>query len=83
MVVDEKITVFKRKKDQITADLVKNKFQNIDDLIQLPIYNFTEDSIVKLRESISNVSERIQILERTKPKNMYMDELIELEKLLV
>ena len=50
-VVNEELTVFKRKKQQITEDIKKMKLYenpNYDYLLNMPVSTFTEETIDKI-----------------------------------
>ncbi len=69
----------KKKKDELRQMLEKEKFINIDDLLDIRIYNLTYEQIEKLKNEIKNVEIQINSLNNTNNLEMYINELEELE----
>jgi DNA topoisomerase-2 len=73
--LDNSQTFTRRGKDALFALLSKEGFEQIDRLLSLKIYTLTKDEIVKLKNSIKEVNERIKELKKTSAKDMYLEEL--------
>jgi DNA topoisomerase-2 len=69
----------KKKKDDLRKMLTDLKFKNIDDLLDIKIYNLTLEQIEKLKEEIEKVKKLIQDLKNITNKEMYIKELEELK----
>lgn len=69
--------VSKMKKVELKAELESLKFENIDKLLDIKVYNLTADAIEDLRDDIVKVKDRIASMENTDPATMYMSDLKE------
>jgi len=81
-VLDDKITVYRKKRDDIIAQLVKKKYSTMGDekydyLLSLPIHSFTYEKIEELKEKIKNKEEEIVTLDSKNEKELWKDELKE------
>jgi DNA gyrase/topoisomerase IV subunit A len=84
LVIDNKIQVSKKSKDEITAQLVKNKFEMIDDtynhLLYIPIYNLSNEKYNEMLNQIESKNVEIDVIKKSDPKQTYITELEELYK---
>lgn len=72
----EHVNDFKNKrKPELFALLEKNNFENIDDLLRLPIYSLTRDEIEKLKQSIEDLKRYLKELMADTAIEMYRREL--------
>ena len=89
-VIDDKIEVFKKKKDEIIVQLEKLKYPKFYDnktsvepsynyLTSINIIKFTRDEVERLRKEVEDMKEKISILEGKSPETMWLEELDELE----
>ena len=65
------------KKEDLYKLLEKEKFVNIDKLLDIRIYNLTLEQIQKLKDEIEEVLVKIDALTNTTPDQMYLKELSE------
>ena len=72
-------TFSKKKKDDLRKMLEGEKFKNIDDLLDIRIYNLTYEQIEKLKAEIKNVEALIDSLNNTNNVDMFIHELEELK----
>jgi DNA topoisomerase-2 len=85
-VLDEKIVVYRKKRDDIIAQLVKKKYPILDNdskydyLLSLPIHSFTYEKIEELKEKILNKEEEIHNLDSKDEKELWEEELNELKE---
>jgi len=87
-VLEDRVVVNRKKRDDIVAQLVKRKYPNLGDekydyLLNLPIHSFTYEKIEELKEKINNKEEEIELLESKSEKEIWMDELNELKEVYV
>lgn len=82
-VVNNRIIIGKLSKSQLVEWLTKNSFELVDDsynyLLQIPIYDFTLDSIEHLQKSIQELKLVHQEMLNILPERMWFNELDELE----
>ena len=77
MVVDEKIKVFRRKKQDIEDDLKRNEFaEPFDHLMNIKTYQYTEEAIAKMLTEVSALEEKIANLKKTKPVDMWKSDIL-------
>lgn len=86
-VIKGEILVNNKKKDDIISQLENfDKIIKVDDsydyLLRLPIYSLTKEKVEEIKENISNLKEKIKILETTDAKDIWLSELEELEKVI-
>ena len=88
-VLDDKIVVYRKKRDDIIAQLVKKKYPIQDNdskyeyLLSLPIHSFTYEKIEELKEKIKNKEDEIHKLDSKDEKELWEDELNELKDVYV
>jgi DNA topoisomerase II len=69
----------KKSKADLYALLEKNKFKQIDRLLQIRIYSLTKEEIEKLEAEIASLEEQIKALHNTTNLELYVKELKELK----
>jgi DNA topoisomerase-2 len=83
-ILDNKIEVKNVPKDDIMMSIEKLGLDKIDDsydyLLRMPIWSLTKEVFDKLREDFKIKKEEIEKLNLVDPKNMYLDDLLELKK---
>jgi len=83
-VIAETIPVYKLKKAELEKMLEDMQYDlydgSYDYLTKIPIYNFTVDKVDELRDDINKKQVTMQLLNDTTPQKMWLDELVELEK---
>ena len=82
-VLDEKIIINRKKRDDIVAQLVKRKYPSMGDdkydyLLSMPLYNMTYEKIEELKEKIKNKETEITTLTTMSEKDIWTKELDEL-----
>ena len=84
LILDNKLKINGRKKDDVVTDLIKNKLDMIDDsydyLLRMPIYSLTKELFEKMKEDFVKKKEDIKTYMLIEPKSMYIDDLNELKK---
>ncbi len=83
-ILDGKLEIKSRKKDQIILDIEALGLAKIEDsydyLLRMPLYSLTIELFDKLREDFKVKKLEIEKLKSTDPKAMYTDDLSELKK---
>lgn len=73
-IVNEELIVFKRKKQQITADIKKMGLlenPNYDYLLNMPIHTFSEETIDKLEKEYSSKKEEYNTIQKLTVKDLW------------
>jgi DNA topoisomerase-2 len=85
-VINDEIVIGKISKSDLLGILSNKNFIKVDDsfdyLVNIPIYDFTLDSIQKLEKNIANLYSERSTLENTNVQDIWFSELDELLKLL-
>jgi len=83
-VIEDRLKINKRGREQIETDLTKLKLMKVDDsysyLLNMSIVSLTKEKIVELKEELDRTKDKCKILESTPIENIWMDELNELKK---
>jgi DNA topoisomerase-2 len=83
-VLEEKIIINNRKKDDIIKQIDILQIEKIEDsydyLLKMPIYSLTKEIFDKLKEEFVSKKEEIEILKKIETRDMYLDDLNELKK---
>jgi DNA topoisomerase-2 len=83
-ILDGKTIVNNKKKEEIVNQIESLSIEMIDDsydyLLRMPIYSLTIEMFEKLKEDFSSKKDEIEKLKLIDPKDMYMDDLVELKK---
>ena len=88
MVVQKKLIVNNRKKNDIEKDLLKNDFpkigssKNYQYLLGLPIYSLTYEKIEELKKILDDKNQEYNILNKLTPEDIWKNELNSLLKIL-
>ena len=86
-ILDGKIEIKNRKKDDLIKDIDAFGLAKIDDsfdyLLRMPLWSLTKELFEKLREDFKIKKEEIDKLKLTDPKDMYNDDLSELKRKIV
>lgn len=84
LILDGKIIVNNKLKEEIIKQIEFNKLDKIEDsydyLLRMPIYSLTKEMFEKLKEDFKLKKEEIEALKLVQPKDMYLDDLSELKK---
>lgn len=86
-IIDKTLVISNRKKVDIENDISKiDKIVKIDDsydyLLRMPLYQITKEEVSRLKEQILSRKEELTKLKNTSEKDMWIEELTELEKAL-
>lgn len=83
-ILDGKIIVNNKSKDEIISQIESIALEKIDDsydyLLRMPIYSLTKEMFEKLKEDFSSKKEEIEKLKLVDPKDMYLSDLSDLKK---
>jgi DNA topoisomerase-2 len=83
-ILDNKIIINKKKKEQIIPQIAKLKIEMIDEsydyLLSMPILSLTKEKYDELLVSIKTKKEEQKVIKKSVPKQVYLDELSELLK---
>lgn len=82
-VIDGKIKVFKKSKQDVIKQLIAHKFpQGLhENLLNIPIHYFTNDIIDKYNNNLSQLICSLKDLKSKTPKDLWASDLLELKKL--
>jgi galactokinase/mevalonate kinase-like predicted kinase len=81
-VLEDKIVINRKKRDEIVAQLTKKKYPNMGDekydyLLTMPIHSFTYEKIEELQEKINNKESEMKTLDSKPEKQIWSEELDE------
>lgn len=83
-VIDGKILINNKKKDEIEKSIIAQKIEKFNDsydfLLQLPIYSLTKEKLENLTESIKDKKVEEKTIKASVPKEVYIAELEQLLK---
>ena len=83
-ILDGKLKVNNRKKQEIEADLISMKFDeedgSFDYLLRMPIHSLTQEKFDELNDLSKKKSDEVTKVQSTEPKDMYVSDLKELRK---
>jgi len=83
-IIDNKLSINNRKKDDICNDIEKLSLDKIegswDYLLRLPIYSLTKELYDKLKDDFKFKIEELDKLKKKDPKSMYIEDLEELKR---
>ena len=83
-ILDNKLEIKGRGKDDIINDIIKLGLEKIEDsydyLLRMPIWSLTTELFDKLKEDYKSKKIEIEKLLLVEPKDMYLDDLSELKK---
>lgn len=80
MVVDDEITIFRQKKAAIESNLVKHKFDKMDEsydyLLNIKTYQYTEEAIAKLDAEVEDIKKRLDSTRNTNVVTMWKSDIL-------
>ena len=81
-VLEDRIVINRKKREEIVAQLIKRKYPNMGDtkydyLLTMPIHSFTYEKIEELKEKINNKETEMITLDSKSEKSIWLDELDE------
>jgi DNA topoisomerase-2 len=83
-ILDGKITVNGKLKEEIVKQIESNNLDKIDGdydyLLRMPIYSLTKEMFEKIKEDFKSKKDDIEKLKSVQPKDMYLEDLSELKK---
>ena len=83
-VVDDKLKINKRTREQIELDIDKMKLMKVNDsysyLLNMSIVSLTKEKLIELKEEYDAMRNKHKILESTKIEDIWLSELDELKK---
>jgi DNA gyrase/topoisomerase IV subunit A len=83
-VLDGKIEINNKAKDDIIVQIEENSIEKIDDsydyLLRMPIYSLTKEMFEKLKSEFTSKKEEIEKLKSIDPKGLYLADLNELKQ---
>jgi DNA topoisomerase-2 len=83
-IIEEKLVLNNRKKDEIEKDLQRLEFDKKDNswnyLTSMPIFSLTKEKLEELMKSLDDRRVEISKIENTNHKDMYRNDLQELKK---
>jgi DNA topoisomerase-2 len=79
-VLEDRIVINRKKREEIIAQLVKKKYPNMGDdkydyLLSMPIHSFTHEKIEELKEKIANKESEMITLDSKSEKQIWLEEL--------
>ena len=84
--MNDELVVYRRKRDDVIADLQKNGFKMVSDsydyLLKMPVTSFTEEMLEKLQKEIDDVSGRLEDVKKTSVEQMWLNDLEDVESVL-
>jgi DNA topoisomerase-2 len=83
-IIAEKISVFRKKRDEIKQQLISRNYIEIkgsyDYLVTMPIHSFSQETLKDLETKITNIETKVKDLESKTSKDIAMEDLGSLEK---
>ena len=81
-VLEDRIVINRKKREDIVAQLIKKKYPSMGDdkydyLLTMPIHSFTYEKIEELKEKINNKESDMQLLDSKSEKQLWGEELDE------
>jgi DNA topoisomerase-2 len=80
LVIDDKITVFKKKKAEIAAELTKHGFTEQDGLLSMTLHKFTNEEVDNLKKELENLKTELKVLNSKTAKDLWEEDLNKLIK---
>jgi len=79
-VVEDEIVIFKRKKADLESELVRRKYDKINDkydyLLHIKTYEYTEESIEELNKQNQEILQKIKTLKATTHTSMWKNDIL-------
>ena len=83
-VIDDKLKINKRTREDIEKDIIKLDLMKVNDgysyLLNMSIVSLTKEKLIELKEEFEKNKEKLKILESIKIEDIWLDELDELKK---
>lgn len=83
-VIKGTLKINNRKRDLITKDLIKGKYDKYEDsynyLLGMPIYSLTKEKVDELNGIVKSKESEIKELKKMKPKDLWLVDITELKK---
>lgn len=87
LILDEKLIIQKRKKDDIINDIKTNSFETINDsydyLLNMPLWNLTKEKWDNINETVKKKEDELKKLIETSIEEMWTKDLTNLKKKLI
>jgi possible DNA topoisomerase (medium subunit) (dna topoisomerase medium subunit (Ec 5.99.1.3)) len=83
MIIENKLNVFKRAKNDIKDDLRKTDLEVLDDyeyLLKMPIHSFTKETLEILKNQINEINTEIKILENQNNSEKFLSDFSKILK---
>jgi DNA topoisomerase II len=75
LVVDGELVVFKRRSDEVLADMQKHGLEGSDELLRLPITRFTQDHVEAMLKKQQSMMDSLASLEKKTAEDLWMEDL--------
>ena len=79
LVMDEKIIVYRQKKEQIIAQIISNGFKKRNGsyqyLLEKRIYDFTEEELEKIDEKIKKLQQKLEFYKSSTEESLWLNDL--------
>ena len=86
MIMKDELVVYRRKRDDVIADLQAHDFKQVNGsynyLLNLPVTSFTEEMLEKLQHEIDELTNNLNTIKSTSVEQMWLNDLDELENAL-
>jgi DNA topoisomerase-2 len=83
-VIEDKIKINKRSREQVETDIVNMKLMMVNDsfnyLLNMSIVSLTKEKLMELKDEFEKSKEKLKTLELTKIEDIWLSELDELKK---
>ena len=73
--MEEKIIVFRRKRNDIISDMKKNNYKRYDDLLDIKLTQFTEEKLKDLKTKIDKYREQLLSLENKSVEMIMLEDI--------
>lgn len=84
LILDNKLEIKKKKKDDLILELEKMEFAKYEDgydyLLRMPLWSLTSELFEKLKQDFSNLKDEIKVVESSDPRSIYLEELLDLKQ---
>lgn len=84
MIMNDELVVYRRKRDDVLADLQRNEFKMVSDsydyLLKMHVTSFTEEMLEKLQKEIDDISGRLEDVKKTSVEQMWLNDLDDVEE---
>ena len=84
-IIEEKLLINNQKKSTIVSNIRKLSIEKInnsyDYLLKMPIYSLTKELLDQIKKDIKDNNQKLALLKKTKPMEIYLKDLQELKKI--